>query len=68
MNDNISEKNQKFDEDEQLKEAYIKKWIRNNKNLFKYIESLNINVPLDIKIDKFMYNYKYIMKINKEII
>ena len=52
MNDNLSEENQNIEEDEQLKKVFInKKWLENNKNMFKYIESLNINVPLDIKID-----------------
>ena len=69
MNDNISEENPNIDEDEQLKEAIIKKnELENSKNMFKYIESFNINVPLDIKIDKFSYHYKYIKKVNKEII
>ena len=30
------------------------------KNSHKFIESLNINIPLDLKIEKFLYHYKYV--------
>ena len=69
MKDNISEENANINEDEQPKETFIKKnELENSKNMFKYIESFNINMTLDIKRDKFSYHYKYIKKVNKEII
>ncbi len=40
MNDNLFEENQNIEEDEQLKEVFIKKnELENHKNMFKYIES-----------------------------
>ena len=70
MNDNISEEIKIIDEsNELLKEATLRKCeLEDMKNSYKFIETMNINIPLDLKIEKYLYHYKYIKKITKEII
>ena len=33
--------------------------IQRYSNLYKYIENKDINIPLDIKIKKYEYHFKY---------
>jgi len=35
---------------------------------FKYIEDIDLNIPLDLRIEEYSYYFKYYKKINKEII
>ena len=51
--------------DDNEKESF-KKIIKINKNiikienkLYKFIEIKNINIPIDLKIDKYYYHFKY---------
>ena len=37
-------------------------------NSYKFIEEFKTNIPTDIAIEKHQYHYKYIKKLNKEVI
>ena len=46
----------------------IKGSLDDYKNSYKYIDEFKTNIPIDLKIEKYQYHYKYIKKINKEVI
>ena len=70
----MNEQNPKLDnKKEEKKELYEENSVKKKefddfKNSYKYNEDLKINIPLDLKIDNYLYHYKYIKNVDKEVI
>ena len=65
---NTKLENKKDEKKEIFEEKSIKKEeFEDFKNSYKYIEELKINIPLDLKIDNYLYHYKYIKKVDKKV-
>ena len=70
MKENFNEE-EIANEDNQINYVIIntkKGKLEDYKNSYKFIDEFKTNIPTDITIEKYQYHYKYIKKINKEVI
>ena len=61
-------KNEEQKEEFNLEKKVIKGTLEDYNKSYKYIEELDLKIPIDLKIEQYSYHFKYIKKVNKEII